>query len=152
MIQTMKTLLLLSILASKIKTIVSATCCELDHTKPNVSNIYPVNGITVNANDWVTFKAEINDNCGVSSVNISIQGYALDKHETRDTVSCPPGYFCRDYRFLTVGENWWTVEATDSCGLQRITGQTHFCVGSCPRYLRSLKDSLYQTDSENLGS
>merc|ERR1719296_627791 len=78
MIQTMKTLLLLSILASKIKTIVSATCCELDHTKPNVSNIYPVNGITVNANDWVTFKAEINDNRGVSSVNISIQGYILE--------------------------------------------------------------------------
>ena len=108
----------------------------------------PSNKYTANVNEWITFKAEVNDACGIASVSIDIQGYALSGHETRDTVGCPAGHFCKDYRFSSTGENSWTVEAVDNCGLRRITGAAHFCVGSCPRYLRLSAEALSDKDSE----
>ena len=146
----MKTFTLISLLLANISAVTSQpTCCEVDHTKPNVSNMQPTNRYTADVNEWITFKAKVNDACGVASVNISIQGYALSGYETRETVSCPAGYFCRDYRFPTTGENSWTVEAVDNCGLRRITGAANFCVGSCPRYLRSSTEALSRKDPEN---
>ena len=148
LMQAMKTLLLISLVTLKTTAVVSqVTCCTIDHTKPNVSNMQPANQFSANVNEWITFKAEVNDACGVASVNINIEGYALNGHETRDTIDCPPGQFCKDYRFPTMGENWWTVEATDGCGLKRITGDAHFCIGSCPRYLRSSAEALSNTEA-----
>ena len=143
LIEAMKIFTLISLLLSNISVVASqVTCCEVDRTKPNVSNMQPSNKYTANVNEWITFKAEVNDACGIASVSINIQGYALSGHETRETVGCPAGHFCRDYRFPAMGENSWTVEAVDNCGLRRITGAAYFCVGSCPRYLRSLAEAI----------
>merc|ERR1712157_3436 len=93
----------------------AATCCELDHTKPNVSDMSPPNG------------------------------YAINGYQTKKTESCPPGYHCLDYKFPTTGQNWWNMEATDVCGLRRITGNANFCVGACPRYLRESKETISES-------
>ena len=144
----MKPSLLLSLAAIKLASITSQpTCCQISQVKPNVSNIEPKNGYTANVNEWITFKAEVTGACGVSSVNINLQGYALTNHEVRETVGCPSGYFCKDYRFATMGENWWHIEAIDNCGIKRMTGDAHFCIGACPRYLRSSAEALSNMDA-----
>ena len=102
---------------------------------------------TANVNEWITFKAEVNDAWSVASVNIKIEGCALTGHETRDTIYCPPGHYCKDYCFPTMGENLSKVEATDGRGLQRITGDAHFCIGPCPIHLRSSAEALSNTDA-----
>ena len=152
----MKSSLLLSIVTLNLANIRSQpTCCQMSQAKPNVSNMEPVNGYTANVNEWITFKAEVTGACGVCSVNINIQGYALTNHEVRETIGCPSGYFCKDYRFPTMGENWWNIKAIDNCGMKRITGDAHFCIGACPRYLSlsvealSNKDALSNIDAVN---
>ena len=116
----MKIFLLISLLLSNIATTISqGTCCADDNTKPNVSNIQPANKYTANVNEWITFKAKVNDRCGIESVHIDIHGYALTGHEVRDTVGCPPGFFCKDYRFQTMGENYWTVSKSHNSVLPR---------------------------------
>ena len=119
--------------------------------KPNISYMEPVTGFTANVNEWITFKAKVNDQCGVSDVSLEIQGYALTGYETKDTIDCPSGYFCKDYRFPTMGENWWHVEAIDSCGVKRITGDARFYIGSCPRHLRSpMKAASFDIDPSDI--
>ena len=125
------------------------TCCDLDHNSPNVSDRKPVVGTVIGANQWTTFSASVNNNCGLQQVNINVYGYALSEHQTRATPSCPPGYFCLDYSFPSSGQNWYSVEATDNCGLKRTLGNSTFCVESCQRNLRSSAKSLLVTSSTN---
>ena len=125
----------------------AVTCCDLDHDSPNVSDRSPVVGAVIGANQWTTFKAAVNDNCGLQQVHINVYGYALSGHQSRATPSCPLGYYCLDYSFPTSGQNWYSVEATDNCGLTRTLGNSTFCVESCPRNLRTLSSNLVEMSS-----
>ena len=120
----------------------AATCCDVDHDSPNVSDRSPTVGTVVGTNEWTTFSAAISDNCGLAQVHVNVYGYALSGFQTRITPSCPPGYYCLDYSFPTSGQNWYSVEAIDNCGLKRTLGNSTFCVESCPRDLRLSSSNL----------
>merc|ERR1719362_1294050 len=112
------------------------TCCDVDHDPPNVSSRSPVVGTVIGANQWTTFSASVGDNCGLQKVYVNVYGYALRGHEKRASPACPPGRFCVDYSFPTSGQNWYSIEVTDNCGLKRTLGNSTFCVESCSRNLR----------------
>ena len=123
-------------------TVANISCCDVDHDSPNISDRNPVVGTVIGANDWTTFSAAVSDNCGLEKFHINVYGYALSGYQSRATPSCSPGYYCLDYSFPTSGQNWYSVEATDSCGLKRTLGNSIFCVESCPRNLRSSSSKM----------
>ena len=122
-------LVLISLLISKITLILA--------DKSIIEDLQPQDGYYADLGTWITFMAKVDDDCGVKDVNIRIHGYALVGYESRDSASCPLGYFCKDYTFAAVGQNWWKVEVENLCGQYTETPSQYFCADVCPRYLRN---------------
>ena len=125
------------------------TCCSNDSDPPNVSNRSPVAWSVFPANQPITFKAWVDDMCGIASTFINIYGYALQGHVASATAAseCPDGYFCLDYSFPESGQNWWSMEVVDNCGHKRIVGNSTFCIEACPRNLRAARGELQHVQS-----
>ena len=126
---TMKCLILISLLISKIISITAE--------KSIIADLQPQEGYHADLGQWITFMAKVDDDCGVKDVNIRIHGYAVTGYKSRDSESCPSGYFCKDYTFAAVGQNWWKVEVENLCGQYTETQSQYFCAHVCPRYLRN---------------
>lgn len=138
-------LVLLSIILITISRATAQTCCDApDKDPPNVSNRSPSAWTVFPANQVITFKAYVDDLCGLASTYINIYGYAINGHVASVTPSllCPPGYLCLDYSFPKSGQNWWSITAVDACGNTRIVANSTFCIESCPRNLRAVRDEL----------
>ena len=131
-------LLLISILISKI-TLTSAD-------KSIITDLLPKEGYHADLGKWITFMAKVEDDCGIKDVNIRIHGYAVVGYQSRDSTSCPSGFFCKDYTFAAVGQNWWKVEVENLCGQYTETPSQYFCADICPRYLRNSINSESITD------
>ena len=128
----MKYLLLISLLLSKISSLVAA--------KSVITDMQPQQGYYADLGTWTTFMAKVEDGCGVEDVNIRIHGYSLVGYESRDSESCPSGYFCKDYIFASAGQNWWKIEVENLCGQYTETPSQYFCTETCPRHLRTSLD------------
>ena len=105
--------------------------------KSIIEDLQPQEGYRADLGTWITFMAKVNDDCGVKDVNIRIHGYAVEGYKSRDSGSCPSGYFCKDYTFAVLGQNWWKVEVENLCGQYTETQSQYFCADVCPRYLRN---------------
>ena len=101
-------LLSLAIFLSTITKTLSKKCCKKDNDAPNISNRDPVAWTVHPANKPITFKAYMDDLCGLSKIYINLYGYAMRGYKKSKTPAsnCPPGHFCIDYSFPRSGQNW----------------------------------------------
>ena len=84
-------------------------CCANDNNLPNISLQNPVAWSVHPTNEIITFKAYVNDLCGISKIFINMYDYAMERYVKLDTLEsdCPPSYFCVDYSFPASGQNWY---------------------------------------------
>ena len=130
--------------------LLSLSFVQIMAVPPVVTDMQPADGFYADIGVWVTFMAKIHDpDCGMGDVHINIFGHAVVGYESRDSPSCPSGYFCKDYMFAIPGQNWWTIEVESLCAHYVQAPIHYFCVDVCPRHLRNGREGKMRETLQN---